>query len=143
MFLVEVFKMGVPKYPLYYISSIIEAVLGYLAFRFYKKKPKGRLRLFGGLFFLICFLMPIILHNVKSDFLWQLEGSELWFIFVGMSLIIYEYFKKYKSDKQKEEEIKEYKQVTKFIFYFAIATVLPWIVIFLILFFLWAIFLLQ
>ena len=105
-----------PKYPIYYIASIIEAILGYLSFRFYKNKPKGWLRLFGSLFFLICFLMPIIFHNIESDVLWQTGGSELWFLFAGISLSIYEYIKKYKSEKQHEEEIREYKQVTKFLF---------------------------
>ena len=71
---------GLPRYSLYYIASIIEIVLGYLTIRFVgtplgKRYPRLMLLIYG-----LCFGLPIALFYLKIGILWQVGGSQLWYM---------------------------------------------------------------
>jgi len=73
-------ESGLPKYPLYYIASVLEIILGYLTYRFAGTQLARRLPFLVALIYILCFGIPIVLYYTKIGILWQVGGSQTWYI---------------------------------------------------------------
>ena len=80
-------QRGLPPYPLYYVSSILEIVLGLLTIRFGSRLAK-KSPIVLVLIIALCFGAPIVFHYSRIGILWQTGGSEWWYM---LSLAVFNF----------------------------------------------------
>ena len=83
-FVEAIVKHGLPRYPIYYVASIVEAILGYLTVRF-MYTPLAKRRPFLVLLIVVFSIgIPVTFYYWNVDSLWQMSGSHVWFFISGM-----------------------------------------------------------
>lgn len=92
LFLDKLFQSGWPQYPLYYLGSAVEiglAVLTYKLLNAARVRGSRGLLAMVSLFSLLCFFTPRALSNYKTGILWQVGGSEFWYLLSVLLLFMF------------------------------------------------------
>jgi hypothetical protein len=127
-FIAALIEHGLPEYPVYYIASILEMVLGYLTYKFTKTEIAKQHRLLIGLVYVLCFGIPIALYYSKTGILWQVAGSQQWYILSTLGFFGFNYIKQQNLKKKLVEDLAETELVvesySKGLFWFVLIMVI-------------------